>query len=68
MLLSLGRDGVRHAAMVTILKPGSSFYGAAPDRVLEICRRIYEAAALPCPGRRYRPLRMKPMADQQTTS
>jgi hypothetical protein len=35
--------------MVTILKPGSSFYGAAPDQVLEIYRRMYETAALPRP-------------------
>jgi hypothetical protein len=49
MILSLGRDGVRHAAFATSLKPGSSFYGASPEQVPLICKRMYEAAALRWP-------------------
>jgi hypothetical protein len=49
MILLLGRDGVRHAAFATALKPGSSFYGASLEQVSSICKRMYEAAALRWP-------------------
>jgi hypothetical protein len=49
MILSLGRDGVRHATFATALKPGSSFYCASLEQVSSICKRMYEAAALRWP-------------------
>jgi hypothetical protein len=46
------RNPLKRSVLQLILKPGSSFYGAAPDQVPEICRRMYEVAA--CLGRRCR--------------